>query len=264
VPELLEIEAYRRLAEPVVGRRIVAVIAPDPWFLKGGITVDDLDLALVGARVEGLRRLGKLVCVDLAGPDGPRPVLGLRFGMTGRLLVDGRAGIERLEYGSDRGLPEWDRFALAFAGDGELRISDPRRLGAVELDPDESRLGPDATTLTPARVRDALGDSDAPLKARLLDQSRVAGLGNLLVDETLWRAGLDPARRAGGLGDAERRRLLHALRRVLDELGDRGGSHTGDLMAARVRGGSCPRDGTPLDRRTIGGRTTYSCPHHQR
>ncbi|HSL56733.1 MAG TPA: hypothetical protein VK866_02720, partial [Acidimicrobiales bacterium] len=123
---------------------------------------------------------------------------------------------------------------------------------------------PDAAGLTPARLRDALGDSDAPLKARLLDQARVAGLGNLLVDETLWRAGLDPARRAGGLGDAERRRLLRAIRVVLDELGRRGGSHTGDLMAARVRGGSCPRDGAPLDRRTIGGRTTYSCPRHQR
>ncbi|HSL58185.1 MAG TPA: DNA-formamidopyrimidine glycosylase family protein, partial [Acidimicrobiales bacterium] len=112
MPELLEIEAYRRLAEPVVGRVVGAVAAPDPWFVKGGVTADDLGSALVGARVVGLRRHGKLLCVDLAGPEGPRPVLGLRFGMTGRLIVDGRAGIERLEYGSDRGLPEWDRFTV--------------------------------------------------------------------------------------------------------------------------------------------------------
>jgi formamidopyrimidine-DNA glycosylase len=59
------------------------------------------------------------------------------------------------------------------------------------------------------------------------------------------------------------RRLHRHLRRTLDDLMVRGGSHTGDLQVARVRGGSCPRDGTALERRTIGGRTTYSCPAHQ-
>jgi formamidopyrimidine-DNA glycosylase len=91
----------------------------------------------------------------------------------------------------------------------------------------------------------------------------VAGIGNLLADEMLWRAGLDPARPAGDLTPAELRRLHRHLRRTLDELDERGGSHTGDLQAARVRGAVCPRDRAPLERRTIGGRTTYSCPHHQ-
>lgn len=97
-----------------------------------------------------------------------------------------------------------------------------------------------------------------------MDQSRIAGLGNLLADEILWRAGLDPARPAAELDDEEVRRLHRHTRATLDRLLDRGGSHTGDLMAERHRHGVCPRDGTSLARRTIGGRTTYSCPLHQR
>ena len=191
-------------------------------------------------------------------------VLGLRFGMTGRLVVDGHAAIEKLEYSSAREVPEWRRFEMGFADGGTLVIVDPRRLGGVELDPDDTRLGPDAFGLTAAQLAGALGTSRTALKARLLDQRRVAGLGNLLVDEILWRMGLDPAREAGSLGRAEQERLAEAIRSTVAALADRGGSHTGDLHLARVRGGSCPRDGELLERRTIGGRTTYSCPRHQR
>src|SRR3546814_2997266 len=74
-------------------------------------------------------------------------------------------------------------------GMGDLQMVDPRRLGGVELDPDESRLGIDALSIAPAQLRDALAGSTAPLKARLLDQAHVAGIGNLIVDEVLWRAG---------------------------------------------------------------------------
>lgn len=263
MPEILEVEVYRRAAEPVVGRVVADVSAPDPWFVKGGAGPGDLEGALVGARVVGLRRIGKLLLLDLGG-SGRNVTLGLRFGMTGRLVVDGRAAIGGLEYGSDRDLPEWRRFGIGFGGGGALWISDPRRLGAVEVNPDESRLGPDALSVRPAALRGALAGSSAPLKARLMDQSRLAGLGNLLVDEILWRASLDPARPACSLAPAELRRLARQLRTVLVELGERGGSHTGDLMEARPAGGVCPRDGEPLVRRTVGGRTTVSCPRHQR
>ena len=119
------------------------------------------------------------------------------------MLVDGTGPIERLEYAPDRSEPGWDRFALRFDDGGDLRMQDPRRLGAVELDPDEAGLGLEASTITPARLRAVLGRSNAPLKARLLDQDHIAGIGNLLVDEMLWRAGLDPARPASDL-DPER------------------------------------------------------------
>jgi formamidopyrimidine-DNA glycosylase len=259
MPELIEIERYRQEASRTIGRRVAGVDAPDAWYLKEGLTASAVEDALIGRTIVGDGRIGKLLLLDL--DDDHR--LGLRFGMTGRLLVDGLPAIDRLEYSSMRDVRAWDRFVLRFAGGGELRMRDPRRLGGVILDPDLSRLGPEATTLTPSQLSRVLGTSTAPLKARLMDQARVAGLGNLLTDEILWRAGLDPARPAGSLSDVERRRLHRVLRRTLAELVERGGSHTGDLQVARVAGASCPRDGAPIERRMIGGRATYSCPRHQ-
>lgn len=258
MPEILEVETYRRAAAGVVGRSVARVHAPDGWFTKGDTTPDLLNAVLPGSRIADTRRIGKLLLLDTDGP-----VLGLRFGMTGRIVVDGAAPIEALIHASGNDDPSWDRFGVEFREGGALLIRDPRRLGGVELDPDESRLGPDASALTVARLRDALAGSSAPLKARLLDQSRIAGLGNLLVDETLWRASLAPGRPAGSLDTNEISRLLRAIRRTLAVLGERGGSHTGDLQPARVRGGSCPREGAELCREQVGGRTTYWCPVHQ-
>lgn len=260
MPEILEIELYRRLAERTVGRRIATVDAPDAWYLKGGIDAASLRSTIVGHTIESTRRVGKLLLLDLHGA----PTIGLRFGMTGRLIIDGVAGIDELEYGSSRDVPEWIRVRFNFDGGGTLAVSDPRRLGGVLLDPDESRLGPDALTITIDQLANALDDSDAPLKARLMNQVHLAGLGNLLTDEALWRAGLDPARRAGSLRTREVRALQAAIIDTLTTLGTRGGSHTGDLHIARQPGARCPRDGAALLRRTIGGRTTYSCPKHQR
>lgn len=258
LPEIIEVEYYRRAAVAAVGRTVSAVYAPDDWFIKGGVDGAALAHALDGQTVAAVRRTGKLLMMDIGDA-----VLGLRFGMTGRLVVDDHAVIKKLEYSSDREVPEWRRFGLEFSDGGTLAIIDPRRLGGVELDPDETRLGPDAFALTFEQLAAALEGSRAPLKARLLDQRRVAGLGNLLVDEILWRTGLDPAREARSLGRSDLERLAAGIRSTVVELTERGGSHTGDLHLARVRGGLCPRDGEPLERRTIGGRTTYSCPRHQ-
>ena len=248
-----------------MGRTVSLVDAPDGWFIKGGVDAAALSLALEGRTVAGVRRIGKLLMMDFGGPDEQTgAVLGLRFGMTGRLVVDDHAVIEKLEYSSAREVPEWRRFELDFADGGTLAVIDPRRLGGVELDPDDTRLGPDAFELAADQLASALEASRTALKARLLDQRRVAGLGNLLVDEILWRIGLDPAREAGSLSGTEQYELARAIRSTVAELAERGGSHTGDLHLARVRGGSCPRDGELLNRRTIGGRTTYSCPKHQR
>lgn len=252
---------YRQTALRALDREVVAVHAPDAWYLKRGLTAPVVVAALTGRRLVGARRIGKEVLLDTSDEG---PVLGLHFGMSGKLLVDGRAAIDKLEYVSGNERPAWDRFGLRFADGGDLVMRDARRLGAVELDPDEGRWGVDAGSVRPAQLRAVLAGSTAPLKARLMDQSRLAGIGNLLVDETLWRAGLDPAREAGSLDAAELRRLHRHLRSTLDELMARGGSHTGDLHHARERGSVCPRDGAPLLRRTVGGRTTYSCPKHQR
>lgn len=242
-----------------LGRVVAAVDAPDAWYLKEGLTAGALEAAFIGRSFIAARRIGKLLLVDVDGG----PTVGLRFGMTGRLLVDGSAGVDDLVYASVRDEPAWDRFRLHFADGGDLAVRDPRRLGGVLLDPDEAALGVDALAVTAAGLRAVLAGSDAPLKARLMDQSRLAGLGNLTVDELLFRAGLDPSRPAGSLGPAELRRLHRHLVATLSDLLAGGGSHTGRLQANRVRGGCCPRDATPLVRRTVGGRTTWSCPRHQ-
>ncbi len=228
----------------------------------------------VGRQFVVARRIGKLLLLDM--DDGG--VLGLRFGMTGRLVLDDRAGVDDLQYASSRRDAAWDRFIVHFDDGGSLRINDARRLGGVELDPDEARLGADAASITPGQLTAALDHSTAPLKARLMDQHRVAGLGNLLVDEVLWRAGLDPARPAGSLDSVERRRLHRHLRRTVDDLLTIGGSHLGRLQVgagsrwplpegrrrARAPNGRRPHD-LLMSRSTSGSRRTVrSCTRSRR
>ena len=211
MPELPEVEGYRALAAAVtLGRTIAAVDAPDAWYLKRGLVAPEIEEVLVGRCFTAARRRGKLMLLDVSESDPPDPrigpgavggvtgsgaVVGLRFGMSGRLICDGRTSVDRLLYGAARDQPGYERFAVEFADGGRMAMSDPRRLGGVELDPDEDRLGPDALTLGPAQLRDALAGAQVALKARLLDQSKVAGIGNLIADEVLWRAALAPGRR---------------------------------------------------------------------
>lgn len=258
MPELIEIEYYRQAALASLGRKIKAVETPDPAYLKRS-TAPDVDSALVGYEIESLRRRGKLLLADLSSG----PVLGMRFGMTGRIIVDDAAPIEVLEYSSDRNDPAWDRFIIQFGDGGSLRMRDPRRLGGVELDPDEHALGPEASTVTAVELTQTLGTSSSKLKARLMDQARLAGLGNLLTDETLWRAGLDPNRLAKALSVDEVSGLADHIRSTVADLTSKGGSHMGDLQSERA-GGHCPLDGAELKRTKIGGRATVWCPRHQR
>ncbi len=96
-----------------------------------------------------------------------------------------------------------------------------------------------------------------------MDQSVVAGVGNLLADETLWRARLSPLRPAGDLSDEELDLLRREMRGAVRSAIRHGGSHTGGLIEHRRRGGTCPRCGTDLQRASVGGRTTWWCPAEQ-
>lgn len=261
MPEILEAESARRLlAEHALERDVGRVDAPDAWILKRGLTPDAVRAALPGHRFTAARRRGKLLLLDT---DRDGPTLSIHLGMSGRVLVDGEAAGDPLLYAANGPNPVWLRFGLSFGDGGSLYLRDPRRLGAVELDPDEERLGIDAFDVRLRDVRASSAASRAPVKAMLMDQSRIAGLGNLLVDEILFRAGIDPARPANTLDEDELRRLARAISVTLRTLQRRGGSHTGDHMVAREPGGRCPRDGAEMLRRTVGGRTTYSCPVHQ-
>ena len=259
MPELPEVEQYRRLAEGTLDRTVLSVVTPDLWFLKGGTQPGALRSTLEGGTFTAARRIGKLLLLDTS--EGLP--LGIRFGMTGTLVVDDLVGIDELLYAPKRHRPEWNRFVVRFVDGGSLAVQDPRRLGGITLDPDLDGLGPDATMVTAAQLTAVLSGSSAPLKARLLDQARVAGIGNLMGDEILWRAGLSPTRPAGCLTTVEVRRLHRNLRRVIGYLMERGGSHLGDLTDQRHPGGRCPRDGHELVRSSVGGRTSYWCPVHQ-
>ena len=264
MPEILEVELYRRSAEPALGRLITKAWMVDSRYGRGGTTPARLRSALVGQMFTAARRRGKLLLLDTDGG----PTLGIRFGMTGGLVVDGHEALDRLQYGPGVFNEKWVRARFTFEDGGHMLVHDPRRFGSLELAPDESRLGPDGLTLTLGELRSALAigpgrsGTAAPLKARLMDQERVAGVGNLLADEILWRSGLDPTRRTP-LTDDEMRVLHKELRATLRQLGRRGGSHMGELMEQRAVDGRCPLDGTELLRETVGGRTTYWCPAHQ-
>ena len=263
MPEILEVERYRVLAEKALHRPLAKVWMVDARYGRGGTTPARLRAALAGHLFTQARRRGKLMLLDTDGG----PTLGVRFGMTGGLVVDGQQALDRLRYGPGVFDDKWVRARVQFIDGGLLQLHDPRRFGSLELAPDEDRLGPDALTATLADVHTALGRSlragpVAPLKARLMDQERLAGVGNLLADEILWRAGFDPGRRTP-LDDEELRSLHKALRATLRLLDRRGGSHTGDLMEERQPGGHCPRDGAELLYAQVGGRTTYWCPQHQ-
>src|SRR4051812_25914996 len=227
MPEILEVEAARVvLAANALNREIAKVHAPDTWFMKRGTTAAALRHALKGNAFTGARRIGKQIIMDTSDPNVR---LGLHLGMSGRVLVDDQEAGDPLLYASNQRTPKWHRFGVHFADGGDFMLRDPRRLGAVELDPDESRLGPDAITLTYDQLEHALAQRNAPIKAVLMDQARVAGLGNLLVDEILWRAGIAPARITKTIGTEDRKLLHKTIRQALRTLGRRGGSHTGDM-----------------------------------
>ncbi len=264
MPEILEVELYRAFAEQALDRPIVRTWMVDSRYGRGGTTPARLRAALVGHSFSAARRRGKLLLLDTT----QGPTLGLRFGMTGGLVVDGHEALDRLRYGPGVFDEKWVRARITFSDGGNLQLHDPRRFGSLEIAPDEGRLGPDALTLSLRELRAALAigparnGTAAPLKARLMDQARVAGVGNLLADEILWRARLAPGRRTP-LSEDELRTLHRGVRSTLRRLSRQGGSHTGDLMAERLPGGRCPLDGAELRREVVGGRTTYWCPAHQ-
>jgi formamidopyrimidine-DNA glycosylase len=261
VPEILEVESYRLLAERVVGATIARGWA-DAYLAKKLTSASAWNRAVKGLTITGTSRRGKLLLLETDGP-----TLGVRFGMTGVLLLDGDAGIEGLFYGPHLFDAKWVRGGVEFTDGRKLVIHDPRRMARFEINPDLDELGPDALSLTRREFDQvvAVHKGDGPaIKARLLDQSRVAGVGNLLADEMLYRASIDPRTPSGRLNADEKDRLFRAFRQTMNTLKRRGGSHMGDHMDSRFPGGLCPKDGGTMLIATIGGRTTYWCSLHQR
>ena len=272
MPELPEVESARRLiADQALGRRIVAVDDADTFVCRPH-SPGELRDALTGRMLTAAHRRGKAMWCEtselLGGPPGPGPDLGIHLGMSGRIVVTSPDG-ESAEGGDPPGRDaqprkaEWDRFTLEFADGGRLALFDKRRLGRIQLNPDIGALGPDAGQVTRAEFRALITKGTTTVKARLLDQSKIAGVGNLLADEIAWQAKVPPAMPVSRLRRADVDRLYRALRSVLASAMANGGAHTGDIIAARRPGGTCPRDGAEMRHGTVGGRSTWWCSREQ-
>lgn len=244
MPELPEAERARQQIERSLGREIIAVDDADAYVCRPH-GAGELAAALVGCQLTSAHRRGKFLWVET----DCGPVLGLHLGMAGSIVTDRPPKPNH-----------WDRFALEFADGGRMALYDKRRLGRAVLNPDFSHVGPDAALVSRAEFRGRIGRGNTPIKARLLDQQAIAGVGNLLADETLWRARLAPRRYTGDLSEAELDRLRRELRAATRDAIRGGGVHTGRLIVNRRRGQRCPRCTTTLERATVGGRTTFWCP----
>jgi formamidopyrimidine-DNA glycosylase len=166
-----------------------------------------------------------------------------------------------MEYGSERDLPGWDRLRLRLDGRRTLRINDPPT-GRCRTRSDEAAPGADAFDLTIGELPRA-GEQHGSVKAYSWISSAPPASATCWPTRSVARASIPPGLSRDLDADAIRR-LHRTIRTVLRDLMERGGSHLGELQPERARDGVCPRDGAPLLRRTIGGRTTYSCPVHQR
>src|SRR5580658_8017377 len=271
MPEEPEVEIARRLiADLALGRRITGVDDADT-FVTRPHSPGELREALTGRTLTAAHRRGKTMWCETSGVGssaGPGPDLGIHLGMSGRIVVVAADGWVA-EGGDPPGRDaqprkaQWDRFTLEFADGGRLSLFDKRRLGRIQLNPDIDALGPDALDVTPAQFRALITKGTIAVKARLLDQSKIAGVGNLLADEILWQAKIPPATPVSRLQRKDADRLYRALRSVLASAAAKGGAHTGDVIAARRPGGTCPRCGHEMVHGTVGGRSTWWCSREQ-
>jgi formamidopyrimidine-DNA glycosylase len=246
MPELPEAERARQTLESALGRRIVGVDDRDSYVCRPHPPGEIAD-ALIGHTLASAHRRGKFMWLET--DDGP--VLGLHLGMAGRIVVD------------PDDTSRWDRFTLEFDDGGRMVLRDKRRLGRAVLNPNFSHVGPDAAVVGRDEFRRLVGRGRAPIKARLLDQGAIAGVGNLLADQTLWQARIAPKRSVSDLSTEDLDRLRRELRAAVRSAIRKGGAHTGRFIEARRNEGTCPRDGHPLEKDTVGGRTTYWCPQCQ-
>jgi len=282
MPELPEVENIALgLREIVLGKRVARVSVREPVVIQGPYQrkwrrfFDDLS----GQRVDRVTRRAKRLILSFES----KAALVVQLGMTGKMLLpapDQRATL----------LSKHTRMIASFQDGTELIFVDVRRFGRIwllrDLDPDNpdpameaggmTKLGPEPLS-TSAKVFATMLGTARPIKALLLDQTRIAGLGNIYVDESLWAARIHPARPANSLTHEEAAQLLRQIKSVLRRAIRAGGTTFSDyrnaygdmgrfrarLKAYQRQGQPCHRCGTPLERLVIAGRGTHICPRCQ-
>jgi formamidopyrimidine-DNA glycosylase len=271
MPELPEVESARLVIERTALRRRIAEVDDSDTYVCRPHEPGEIRAALVGRRLTAVHRRGKSMWCETSGVGRirqPGPVLGIHLGMSGKIVfADPRGrevdGGDYWQRGRAQGDHRFERFRLDFADGTRVMLIDPRRLGRVRLDPPVEALGPDARDITPAQFRALIARGTAPVKARLLDQDAIAGVGNLLADQALWAAKINPARPVDELSRPQIDRLGRAVRAAVELAVDGGGVHTLPMIPARAPDGTCPRCGAPMRRGTVGGRTTWWCSREQ-
>ncbi len=266
MPELPEVETVANGVDARVhGQKILSVWTSNkPQTFKS--SPEQIAAALTNARIEKVRRIGKLIAVDLDN----QQQFHIHLGMTGRLLV------------SDPAVPPplHTHAILELSSGKQLRFVDARRFGRLSIHSGSNYTGPGAEPLTVSLEAfiALFKKRRTPIKAALLNQSLLHGVGNIYADESLFRAGIRPTRHAGRLTRAELTKLRVELKKVLRHAIQLGGSSVSDYVDADGVAGffqlqhkvygrageSCTICDTPLKKITLAGRTTIYCPHCQR
>lgn len=274
MPELPEVETVRRVLDGVLpGRRIQRVYLNRPKMLRG----QDSHLfceGLVKRRIRSVERRAKFLIFRL-----DKQGMLAHLGMSGQIFFD--SGDSPLS--TDKDLPDrHTHLVFDLDPDARLYFRDPRMFGRFGLLDSVleralfERLGPEplGPGFTARRLGAALAGRKAPVKALLLDQRIVPGMGNIYADESLHRAGIDPSRAGGNVSEAQVRRLHASVRAVLREAVHKGGTSLSDFLDPRHRKGSfqlelrvygregqaCPECGTPVRKATVAQRGTHWCP----
>ena len=263
MPELPEVETVARSIAHLVGRRIVSAEFRCLRVLRGG-NPDRMAARLRGRRIAAIRRYGKFILVSLEGGG----YLMIHLGMTGRLLLGGEIGKHT------HGVITFDR--------GVLLYDDSRQFGCLEFSEQfpkrVARLGPEPLEISYEDFAAALQKRKTRLKALLLNQTFLRGLGNIYADEALFRAGIHPLAIARRLRDDRRRQLYEAISAVLTEAIAAGGSSISDYVDAEGRRGffqfqhrvyqrtdqPCVVCGTAIRRILVAQRSSHFCPKCQR
>jgi formamidopyrimidine-DNA glycosylase len=263
MPELPEVETVTRSIAPLVGRRIVTAEFRCLRILRGG-DPDQMSARLQGRRIAGVKRYGKFILVSLDGGG----YLVIHMGMTGRLLLGGPAGKHT--------------HAILTLDRGVLLYDDSRQFGCLQYSEDFPRrvgkLGPEPLEISYEDFAKALKRRKTRIKALLLNQGFVRGVGNIYADEALFRAGIHPLAIAARLRGERPRKLFDAVVEVLTEAIAAGGSSISDYVDAEGRKGffqlshrvyqragePCVACGTPIRRVLVAQRSSHFCPKCQK
>lgn len=274
MPELPEVETVSQgLRKRVLGRRVDDVEVRHPAVIVG--LPEEFVARLAGRSIVSVQRKGKALALELASADGAAPCyLLVRLGMTGQFTVTLRqAPLESHTH---------VRIALG-QGEEEIRFRDVRRFGRLrcctrkELEAVLGSLGPDAREIREEQFLDAMRGRRGALKSWLMNQRLIAGLGNIYADEALFLARLHPLAQPGRLSPEAARRLLQAVKRVLNQavelqgtsfrdyidIEGRPGNYLPRLRVYQRTGEPCRRCGRPIRRIVVAGRSSHLCSHCQ-